>query len=442
MTDSNPAERMLTTLAELDRIGVRFAGSLGERRAAEWIGARLEALGLRVDIHEFSCRTFSPRRCVVEVSRGGRSRTIPAEVAAHSASTGPDGVSGPLMVIEKLAGPGSVETRAICGKIVLIYTSEFFQRSRLHRLVSAKPLAVLVVDDRFTGDQTVAVGFPAAWIDLLECPFVNISYADAWELVRQGDHRVTVTVEAERPWAKSQNVVAELRGSGLPEEVVVVSAHHDTVINSSGVDDNGTGVACVLELATMLRDRPLRRTVRFISFGAEEQLSEGARHYVDDCRDLERIQFVLNIDAVGAVMGKTGVYWCGPPELRRLLERVTRTTRKPVHLMREISPFSDHFPFNLKGIPAVWYYRTTYVAARHYHHSREESLQVISPAVLRWTVEHQAKLLEEVADSLPAPVPRRLPSRDLRRLQHMAGEWTSPVGRSPAASVPPEKDRI
>jgi aminopeptidase YwaD len=425
MTDSSICERMLKTLVELDRIGVRFAGSEGEKAAADWVSGQMRGLGLRkVTVDSFACRSFRPRRCEVRVLGGGGGLKIRSEAAAHSPATGAQGVTGPLMVIEKLDGPGAARSRQIGGKVVLIYTSEFFRRSRLQRLVSAKPAAVLVVDDRFTHDQTVAVGFPAAWIDLLGCPFVNISYADAWRLVRDGAREIRVTVEAERPVAQSQNVVGELPGTRQPDEVIVVSAHHDTVINSSGVDDNGSGVACVLELARILARQPLGRTVRFISFGAEEQLSEGARQYVEGCQDLERIQFVLNVDAVGAVMGRTGVYWCGPPGLRRLLEKITRITKQPVHLFREISPFSDHFPFNLKGIPAVWYHRTTYVAARHYHHSQEESLKVISPSVLQWTVEHQAELLHAVADSFPAPFPRGLPSRDLQRLRRMAEEWT------------------
>lgn len=425
MKDSNPSERMMNTLVELDRIGVRFAGSEGERKAAEWISGQMRGLGLqKVAVDSFACRSFRPRRCEVRVQGPGGGLKVRSEAAAHSPATGPQGVTGPLTVIEKLDGPGAAQVRQIQGKVVLIYTSEFFRRSKLRRLVAAKPTAVLVVDDRFTHDQTVAVGFPAAWIELLNCPFVNVSFADAWKLVRDGAREIQVTVEADSPLAISQNVVGEIPGARQPDEIIVVSAHHDTVINSSGVDDNGTGVACVLELARILARRPPSRTVRFISFGAEEQLSEGARQYVEGCQDLERVRFVLNVDAVGAAMGRTGVYWCGPPELQRLLQKVTRTTMKPVHLIREISPFSDHFPFSLKGIPAVWYYRTTYVAARHYHHSQEESLQVISPSVLQWTLEHQTELLYAVTESFPAPFPRSLPSRDLRRLRRMAEEWT------------------
>lgn len=424
MDFSASKESLLETLRELDRIGVRFAGSRGEQVAAEWIASRFRSLGLdAVSIEEFNCRSFESLDCEVMAERSGTFRVIPSEPAAHCPSTPPGGVSGPLEIVEKLGGPGGVHPRRLDGRIVLIYASEFFRRSQLQRLVAGKPAAVLVVDDRFTHDQTVAVGFPAAWINLLQCPFVNISYPSAWQLVRDGADRIVVRVKTRCPQARSTNVIAEIRGSRLAEEVVVVSAHHDTVINSSGVDDNGSGVACVLELARLFSSVRPARTIRFISFGAEEQLSEGARQYVLTCPDIARVQFVLNIDAVGAIMGKTAVYYSGPLGLRRLLDQVSRNAGQPIHMKRELSPFSDHFPFNVRGIPAVWYYRTTYVAARHYHHSRAETLSVISPQVLERTASHQARLLDEVANRHPLPFPRALSPNDLRRLRRMAQEW-------------------
>ncbi|MDF1810527.1 MAG: M20/M25/M40 family metallo-hydrolase [Phycisphaerales bacterium] len=66
------------------------------------------------------------------------------------------------------------------------------------------------------------------------------------------------------------NVVAELTGTTLPEEIIVVGAHYDTELNTPGADDNASGVAGMLEIAQRLARNPLDRTVRFVAFTNEE----------------------------------------------------------------------------------------------------------------------------------------------------------------------------
>lgn len=66
------------------------------------------------------------------------------------------------------------------------------------------------------------------------------------------------------------NIVVEQYGLRLPEEIIVVGAHYDTVWMTPGADDNASGVAVMLELARQLKLRKLDRTVRFIAFANEE----------------------------------------------------------------------------------------------------------------------------------------------------------------------------
>ncbi len=97
------------------------------------------------------------------------------------------------------------------------------------------------------------------------------------ELGRPGRHRrpAAASSAAWQP-AMSQNVVIDLPGTDLADEILYASAHHDTQAGSPGADDNGSGVVGVIELARLLQPRPRRRTIRLISFGAEEQLSVGS----------------------------------------------------------------------------------------------------------------------------------------------------------------------
>ncbi len=78
------------------------------------------------------------------------------------------------------------------------------------------------------------------------------------------------------------NVIADLPGTDLASEVVVVGAHLDSTHGATGATDNGTGSAAVMEVLRILKTvgvRP-RRTIRLALWGGEEQGYAGARAYV------------------------------------------------------------------------------------------------------------------------------------------------------------------
>jgi Zn-dependent M28 family amino/carboxypeptidase len=67
-----------------------------------------------------------------------------------------------------------------------------------------------------------------------------------------------------------RNIIAEQIGKGAPGEIILVGAHYDSVLGSPGANDNGSGVAALLALASLLADRDLSRTLRFVAFVNEE----------------------------------------------------------------------------------------------------------------------------------------------------------------------------
>ena len=70
--------------------------------------------------------------------------------------------------------------------------------------------------------------------------------------------------------AAVRNVLVELKGGARADEIVVVGAHYDSVRGAPGANDNGSGVAAVIELARALRTSKLARTWRFALFVNEE----------------------------------------------------------------------------------------------------------------------------------------------------------------------------
>lgn len=97
--------------------------------------------------------------------------------------------------------------------------------------------------------------------------------------------------------------------------VVMLGAHLDGVPGSPAINDNGSGVAALLEVARTVSQREgLSRAVRFAWWGAEEfSKSYGSRHYVKDLAkndraELERISAYLNFDMIASPNPVIGVY--------------------------------------------------------------------------------------------------------------------------------------
>jgi hypothetical protein len=75
-----------------------------------------------------------------------------------------------------------------------------------------------------------------------------------------------------------RNIIATRRGALYPEQRVIVLAHYDTVAVSPGADDNASGVAVMLELATILGPLQFERSIQFIGVCLEENESEDVPH--------------------------------------------------------------------------------------------------------------------------------------------------------------------
>ncbi|MCX8109146.1 MAG: M28 family peptidase [Verrucomicrobiae bacterium] len=101
------------------------------------------------------------------------------------------------------------------------------------------------------------------------------------------------------------NLEIQIPGSAAPSEIVIISAQYDTLPNSPGANNNASGVAVLLRLSELLRNRKLDRTVRLIQFVNEEDPFFGTEHmgsYVYAKASHERgdnIQAMLSLDSIG-----------------------------------------------------------------------------------------------------------------------------------------------
>jgi len=120
------------------------------------------------------------------------------------------------------------------------------------------------------------------------------------------------------------NIEATLPGASAPHEIVVLGAHYDTVTGSPGANDNGSGVAALLELAHRFARLPRRRTMRFVAFVNEEppffQTAQmGSMVYAAAAKQRgDRIVAMLALETMGYYSTEPGSQQYPAPELSAL----------------------------------------------------------------------------------------------------------------------------
>jgi Zn-dependent M28 family amino/carboxypeptidase len=160
--------------------------------------------------------------------------------------------------------------------------------------------------------------------------------------------RVELEVDAISERRRTTNVIAET-AAGRGKRVVMAGGHLDSVPSGPGINDNGSGVAALLELADALGGRAPGARVRLAFWGAEELGLIGSRRYVRglDPAARERIVAYLNLDMVGSPEPVRRVYSDADPAIERLLRRLVGPRAEE----ENASSRSDHAPFKRAGIP-------------------------------------------------------------------------------------------
>jgi Zn-dependent M28 family amino/carboxypeptidase len=191
------------------------------------------------------------------------------------------------------------------------------------------------------------------------------------------------------------NLVLDLPGR-QDRPLILVGAHYDTVPGSPGADDNGTGLAVLLELARAFSIEPARSPIRLVAFDLEEREQTGSRAYADEVRRRrEPVRLMISLEMLGYRDTRPGSQRY-PPVLRHLYPdrgdfiglignmRALPCLRRLARSMRELVPCewlvvpargrvlpdtrrSDHAPFWDLGYPAIMITDTADMRNPHYH---------------------------------------------------------------------------
>ena len=396
-------------------IGVRLAGSDGERRAAEYIAAEWRGHGLEVSAEAFPVRERAVAAERLEVMVGGSWREFPCSLLSNTPGTGAQDVEAPIALIDARTGYQQEDLSHLRGKAVLHLGSHIESADHYRRLMEARPAFLMFVDVRYPAGVPTADGmFPAYVHHFGAVPTVSVAYQDAWSWHAEGAEAARLRVDGGMRDSESQNVVGDLPGREPEAGVIYVGAHHDTQAGSVGADDNGTGVAAILALAAALAAAPRRRTIRFVSFGAEEQLSVGSSVYVRRHREAvaSHARFMFNFDAFGSHLGWTNLVCNGPEGVAAPLLAALKARGQYTKVITELIPYADHFPFVAAGVPAAWIGRDNCTAGRFFHHRPDDDLTRVSCPLVAELAAGVGDALLHLASAPTLPFPPRVNERD------------------------------
>ena len=233
------------------------------------------------------------------------------------------------------------------------------------------------------------------------------------------DMPVNAVTEVIKTEAETQNIVAILPGSDplLKDEYVIVGAHYDhlgmggpgsgsrrpdTLAIHNGADDNASGTAALLELAeqSSARRQNLKRSILFISFGAEEMGLLGSKHFTaNPLIDLNQVTAMFNLDMLGNYYPDSTVLSIGGTGtavgLTDLVTKYASAAEIAVNLAPEGYGPSDHASFYTKDIPVLFFF----TGAHDRYHTPADDIQFLSYGGEEQVVKLISGLIKDMVNS-------------------------------------------
>lgn len=432
---SDYAYRQVAHLTQ--NIGPRLTGSPQAQKAVEYVADEMRRLGLEVKLEkllvphwvrgvetgelvEFPGQAPQTTQKIVLTALGG------------SVATPAQGLSAEVVVVNDFNELKALGRAKVEGKIVLFnekfdrqMAAEGFGGEAYGQAVAYRgggpsaasrmgAVAALVRSAGASQNRLAHTGATRYAKDAPEIPAAAVSFEDAEliaNLVKDGTVRLHLTLTPERlPDAVSYNVIADLKGSEHPEQVVIVSGHLDSWDLGTGAIDDAAGVAVAMQTAQILRQLGLRpkRTIRVIAWMNEENGGVGGRTYLkDNVNELANHYAAIESDrGAGHPLGFEAKV---NPLVLPMLAPVSELLQSQGAGLMKIAEGTeaDISPIAAQGVPAfgLWQDTRTYF---NYHHTAADTLDKIVPRELAENAAEMAVLAYALAN-LPQPLPRNAP---------------------------------
>ena len=290
-----------------DSIGPRPEGSPQADGAVHYVADELRKLGLDVHLEPVTVTRFLRGNDSAELVEypgqvPGTTQKIYITALFGNAPTPEGGITGEVIVAHDFDELKALGKEKVAGKIVSVGCTLRQPQSRRRkswrrlrrgggisrcRRTAAADLGAIASVVRSAGDGEVRLPH-TGWSSEAHIPAAAVSAEDADLMARLALHgpvRIHLSLPTHLgPQVQSYNVVADLKGSEHPEQVVIVSGHLDSWDLGTGAIDDGAGVVVAMETAELLQRLHLhpKRTIRVIAWMNEEMGATGAEAYATD----------------------------------------------------------------------------------------------------------------------------------------------------------------
>jgi len=414
-----------------ENIGGRPSGSPQAQAAVDYVAGELRKLGLEVHLEEVKVphwvRGVETAQLVEYPGHtANATQKIVLTALGGSTATPAEGIVADVVVVNNFEELAALGRDKVAGKIVLF--NEVFDKQKSAagmsfvaygeavRYRGAGPKAVAELGAvaalvRSVGDAdfrlphtgySAPAGIPAGAVTAEDAELIA-------HLATQGKVRMHLTLTPQKlPDATSYNVIADLKGSVHPEQVVVVSGHLDSWDLGTGAIDDGAGVAVAMEAAELLQKLHLhpKRTLRVIAWMDEESGGAGSQTYnKEHAADFSNHVAAIESDAGAAhPLGFDTKVTAQAGELLRPALNVLQSIGANATRESSYPPGADISGMSDSGVPALGILQDgrTYF---HYHHTAADTLDKIVPAELRENAAAMAVMGYALA-SMENPLPR------------------------------------
>ncbi len=395
-----------------DHIGNRLSGSKNLEQAIDWAVSEMKRDGLD--------NVRAEKVMVPHWVRGEESLELLSPVSrklqmlglGNSIATPADGIAAEAVVVRDFGELDRLGER-VRGKIV-VYNAPFtnYGATVLYRLQGASraarygAVAALVrsitpvsLQTPHTGAMNYDPGQPK-----IPVAAVTIEVAELLQRMNDRGEHPTLRLKMEAkflPDAESANVIAELKGTEKPDEVVLIGGHFDSWDVGQGAHDDGGGVIVAWETVRLLKQLGLRprRTIRAVLYTNEENGTRGGNAY----RDAHRTEIAKHILAIESDSGVYrpegfGLVATAPLQVRANLQEIAKLLAGiGANQIAENGGGADIGPMMHEGVVGA----SLDVDGTHYfdiHHTPADTLDKVNPRELALCVATMAVMAYTVAD--------------------------------------------
>jgi carboxypeptidase Q len=418
-----------------NNIGPRLSGSPQAEHAVKYVADQLRELGLDVRLEKVMVphwvRGVETGELVQFAGQApNTTQKVLLTALGGSVATRPEGITADVVVVENFDQLRAMGRERVAGKIVLFnvrfdkqmaaqgFALDAYVQAVAYRGIGASEAARLGAAAsiiRSVGGADFRLPHTGSLRYLDDAPKIPAAAAAAEDadlvayLAAQGGVRMRLTLTPQTlADAPSYNVIADIKGSERPEQIVIVSGHLDSWDLGTGAIDDGAGVAVAMQAANLIKQLKLRprRTIRVIAWMNEENGLRGGTTYAKD-HAAELANHVAAIESdlgAGHPLGFSAHASNKALEMLNPLSAILQTSGAGIVRQTQNAEGADVSPLDAAGVPTlapIQDVRTYF----YYHHTAADTLDKIVPRELAENAAVMAVLAYAIA-SLPEPLPR------------------------------------